>query len=74
VGAEKLGRPGVGLRLQAAEASGEILVMGHPTRSPGQNVFKAAMLDTFVAELEQEGNLRVIIVKPSRGNQEERRS
>lgn len=53
------------LRLRAAEARGEILVMGRPTRSPGSNVFKAAEFDTFVAELEREGDLRVIVVTPS---------
>ncbi len=58
------------LRLRAAEARGELLVMGHPTRSPGSNVFKAAELEDFVAELEQAGNLRVTVVTPSRTNNE----
>jgi nucleotide-binding universal stress UspA family protein len=58
------------LRLRAAEACGELLVMGHPTRSPGSNVFKAAELKAFVAELEQAGNLRVIVVTPSQRNNE----
>lgn len=62
------------LRLRAAEARDEILVMGHPTRSPGRNVFKAAELDAFVAELEREGNVRVIIVTPSRRRKEKRHS
>jgi nucleotide-binding universal stress UspA family protein len=62
------------LRLHAAKARGEILVMGHPTRSPGRNVFKATGLDAFVAELEREGNLRVIIVPPSQRNNEKRQS
>ena len=53
------------LRLQAAQSEGGILVMGRPVRSPGSNVFKAAEFDAFVAELEREGELRVIIVSPS---------
>ncbi len=52
------------LRLMARETRAEILVMGRPTRSPGSNVFKVAEFDAFVARLEQEGNLRVIIVTP----------
>lgn len=59
------------LRKQVAEARGGLLVMGHPTRSPGSNVFKTAELDAFVAELEQEGALRVIVVTPSPGEGEE---
>lgn len=62
------------LRLRAAGARGEVLVIGHPTRSPGPNVFKAAELDAFVAELEREGDLRVIIVRPSQRKREKRSS
>lgn len=53
------------LRLLAAEASGEILVMGRPIRSPGSNVFKEEELDEFIGKLEQECNLRVISVSSS---------
>ena len=53
------------LRLQATQGESEILVMGRPVRSPGSNTFKAAEFDAFVAELEQEGELRVVIVSPS---------
>ena len=53
------------LRLQAAEASGEVLVMGRPVRSPGSNVFKQEEFDDFARQLEQENNLRVISVSPS---------
>jgi len=53
------------LRLQAAQAGGELLVMGRPVRSPGSNVFKAAEFDAFVGELERAGDLRVVIVSPS---------
>ena len=59
------------LRLQTAEARSEILVMGRPTRSPGSNVFKADELDAFVAELEREGDRRVIVVTPSQRDDEE---
>jgi nucleotide-binding universal stress UspA family protein len=62
------------LRLRAAEARDEILVMGHPTRSPGRNAFKAAELDAFVTELERQGNLRVIVVAPSQRSKETRGS
>ena len=58
------------LRLQAAQASGDILVMGRPVRSPGSNVFKVAEFDAFVVELERERDLRVVIVSPSRGEYE----
>ena len=43
----------------------QVLVIGHPTRSPGRNVFEASELDEFIAELEREGHLRVIQVTPS---------
>ena len=53
------------LRLQAAQAEGDILVMGRPVRSPGSNVFKAAGFDAFVADLERESEVRVVVVSPS---------
>ena len=53
------------LRLQAAQAEGDILVMGRPVRSPGSNVFKEAGFDAFVAELERESEVRVVVVSPS---------
>ena len=43
----------------------QVLVIGHPTRSPGRNVFEASELDEFIAELEREGHLRVIQVTPA---------
>ncbi len=60
------------LRLQAAEARGDILVMGRPIRSPGSNVFKAEEYDAFVADLERETGVRVISVSPSQVGQEKR--
>jgi hypothetical protein len=43
--------------------------MGQPTRSPGRNVFKADEFGGFVQELEREGDLRVIQVAPSCGDE-----
>ena len=40
----------------------EMMVMGRPTRSPGRNVFKVAEFDDFVAELEQEADLKIVKV------------
>jgi nucleotide-binding universal stress UspA family protein len=47
------------------ETRAKMMVMGRPTRSPGHNVFKIDEFETFVAELEQEGNLRIVQVTPS---------
>jgi len=43
-------------------------VMGRPTRGPTQNVFKFDEMESFAAELEKEGGLRLILVpeEPSR--------
>lgn len=49
----------------ALETHAEMMVMGRPTRSPGRNVFKADEFQEFVAELERQGNLRIIQVTPS---------
>lgn len=53
------------LRLLAAETEADIMVIGRPTRDLGRKVFKPAEFDAFVAELEREGDLRVIQVTPS---------
>jgi nucleotide-binding universal stress UspA family protein len=50
------------LLLLASEIHTGMLVMGCPSRARGYSVFRAAEFDAFVAELAQEGNLRVIIV------------
>jgi RNase H-fold protein (predicted Holliday junction resolvase) len=42
-----------------------VMVIGQPIRSPGRNVFRATEVETFVSELEQAGNLKVIQVTPS---------
>jgi nucleotide-binding universal stress UspA family protein len=47
------------------ETRAKMMVMGRPTRSPGRNVFKIDEFETFVAELEQEGKLRIVQVTPS---------
>lgn len=51
-----------GLISFAIETHAEMLVIGRPTRSPGRNVFKIAEFDSFVDELEQEAQLRIIKV------------
>ena len=53
------------LRQLAIETQAEVIVMGQPTRSPTRNVFKLAELEQFVAELEQEGGVRIVQVTPS---------
>ncbi len=50
------------LRQLAIETGAEAMVMGRPTRSPSKNVFKPKEFEAFVADLEREGNLRVIQV------------
>lgn len=53
------------LRQFAIETHAQVLVMGRPTRSPGRNVFKAAEIDAFAANLEREASLRIELVSPS---------
>ncbi len=48
----------------ALETPAEVMVLGRPTRGPGRNVFKPAHFDAFVAEIEQEAKLRVVVVGP----------
>lgn len=48
----------------ALETHAEILVMGRPVRSPGNNVFKPAEFDAYTAELEAETGLKIITVQP----------
>jgi nucleotide-binding universal stress UspA family protein len=48
----------------AITTRGEVLVMGHPTRSPGRNVFESGELDDFMAEIERVGHIHVIQVMP----------
>jgi nucleotide-binding universal stress UspA family protein len=49
----------------AIETHATVMFMGRPTRSPGSNTFKTGEFDAFVAELEREGNLRVVQVTPT---------
>ena len=53
----------------AMETRAEVMVMGRPTRSPGRNIFQIADFEAFVAELEQDGNLKVIQVTPAPASQ-----
>jgi len=53
------------LRQFVIEAQADVLVMGRPTRSPGQNVFKPVEFDPFVAELEQAANVHIVAVTPT---------
>jgi nucleotide-binding universal stress UspA family protein len=53
------------LRRFAIETQADVMVMGRPTRSPGQNVFKPVEFDTFVADLEQNANLKVLLASPA---------
>jgi nucleotide-binding universal stress UspA family protein len=52
------------LRQFVIETRAEVMVMGRPTRSPGRNVFGPDEFAASVAELEKEGDLTVIIVRP----------
>ena len=54
------------LRQFAGETHAEVMVMGRPTRGPGRNVFNREEFEAFVAELEREGNLRLVTVAPPR--------
>lgn len=49
----------------AVETHADLLVMGRPTRSPGSNTFKPADFDDYVAQLERDANLQVIVVEAS---------
>lgn len=52
------------LSLFATETHADVLVMGRPVRTPGNNVFKPAEFDSFVAQLEEETHLKIITVQP----------
>ncbi len=47
----------------ALETHADILVMGRPTRSPGSNVFKPAEFNDYVAKLERDVSLQVMVVE-----------
>jgi nucleotide-binding universal stress UspA family protein len=51
------------LRQLAIETHADMLVMGRPTRGPGRPTFKPAEFEAFVTGLEEEGNLRVVLVE-----------
>jgi len=46
----------------AIETKADLLVVGSPTRSPGNNVFRPNELQNFVSELAQAGEIQVIQV------------
>ena len=48
----------------AIATQAEVLVMGHPMRSPGRNVFESDELDDFMAEIERVAHIHVIQVTP----------
>jgi nucleotide-binding universal stress UspA family protein len=52
------------LREFALETHADFMVMGRPTRSPGSNTFKPAEFDAFVAQLEEDADLQIEVVKP----------
>ncbi len=46
----------------AIETRAEVMVLGRPTRGPGQNVFKFDEMDEYASELAKEGNLKLKLV------------
>jgi len=52
------------LRQAAIETHARVMVMGRPTRSPGSNVFKSGEFEEFVKELEEVGEIEIIMVTP----------
>jgi RNase H-fold protein (predicted Holliday junction resolvase) len=48
----------------ALETHADVMVMGRPTRSPGSNTFKPDEFDAFVADLEEDADLRIEVVEP----------
>ena len=49
----------------AIETHARVMVMGRPTRSPGRNIFQTPEFEVFVANLEKNGNLKIIQITPS---------
>ena len=54
------------LKQAAIETHAEVMVIGRPTRSPTQNVFKFDEMENFATELEKEGGVRLLLVPESR--------
>jgi nucleotide-binding universal stress UspA family protein len=48
----------------AIDTHAELMVMGRPIRSPGSNVFKPDLFDTFTANLAKEANIEILHVTP----------
>ena len=47
----------------AIETRADLIVIGHPTRSPGSNVFKTDELEEFIVTMRAEGQVEVFQVK-----------
>jgi len=47
------------------ETHAQVMVMGKPTRSPGENVFKLNEMDEFVSELGNMGDIHILHVTPT---------
>jgi len=52
------------LRQMAIETHADILVLGKPVRSPGNNVFTKQEFEEFIHSLEEETDPHIIIVSP----------
>ena len=50
------------LRKAAIETQAKVLVIGHPIRSPGSNIFKDDELSAFARELAEVGDVEVLVV------------
>jgi nucleotide-binding universal stress UspA family protein len=46
-----------------AETHATVMVMGQPTRSPGRNTFKQEEFETFIARLEKEGDISIVLAE-----------
>jgi nucleotide-binding universal stress UspA family protein len=53
------------LELFVIETHAPVMVMGKPTRSPGDNAFKLNEMDEFVSELEITGGIHIVQITPT---------
>jgi nucleotide-binding universal stress UspA family protein len=49
----------------AVETHAELMVIGHPSRRPARSLFKGGEMETFVADLEERGGIKVLQVGPA---------
>lgn len=47
----------------AVETQAEVMIIGHPTRSPTSNIFKMDEMRNFAERLTREGGLQVVVVR-----------